>query len=221
MIYLSHYKVILFCLFVLVAGCTHHIPFSENNPAQQDSFYSPSLLNSERIALKFGSYGIGIIKQNHGLRISNLFSLDGNLKTTRTLAVVLYPEILDSIYIEEHKKILDGESIGSTFKSGGWQIDKESIFYGELLPSLHYEDIYELMGKISPSKLAVYLYEFNIIKADSTFKYAVICEIYHPDFLSLEDLRKIYPGVKEDSQNSYIPQVLNKIKSELKTNLIE
>ena len=46
------------------------------------------LLNSERIAATFGSYGVEVLEQNGAVRVSNLFSGEGEERVTRTFAVV-------------------------------------------------------------------------------------------------------------------------------------
>ena len=47
------------------------------------------------------------------------------------------------------------------------------------------------MGNIQPSKLSVWIYVFNIQKDGKEYSYATISEVYHPAFLSLEDLKCI------------------------------
>ena len=48
------------------------------------------------------------------------------------------------------------------------------------------------MDKIEPQKLALYIYEFIIRKNEKEYRYATITEVYHPDYLTLADLKKIY-----------------------------
>lgn len=153
-----------------------------------DSTLSPKLLNSERIEKKFGGYGIDVLYNSAQLRVSNLY--DGK-KITRTLAVVDYPDFIDSSFFKEHEIIVQGGSIGSVFKTHGWTIDKKNIFLGELAPSADYNKLCALMGNIPPSKLSVWIYVFNIRKDGKAFPYATITEVYHPDYLSLADLKCI------------------------------
>ena len=47
-------------------------------------------LNSERIAERFGSYGIEVISSGPGLRRSNLYSSEDEVRTCRTYAVVRF-----------------------------------------------------------------------------------------------------------------------------------
>jgi hypothetical protein len=46
------------------------------------------LLNSERIAAAFGSYGVEVVAQDDTLRISNLYSTEAGVTTCRTFATV-------------------------------------------------------------------------------------------------------------------------------------
>jgi hypothetical protein len=153
-----------------------------------DSTLSAKLLNSERIEKKFGGYGIDVLYNSAQLRVSNLY--DGK-KMTRTLAVVDYPETIDSSFSKEHQIIVAGGSIGNVFKSHGWMIEKKNIFLGELAPSAEYKKLYALMGNIPPSKLSVWIYVFYIRRGEKSFPYATISEVYHPDYLSLANLKCI------------------------------
>lgn len=162
--------------------------FQKSNTIPCDSILSANLLNSERIAKKFGGYGIDVLYNSAKLRVSNLY--DGK-KITRTLAVVDYPKAIDSAFSKEHQIIIQGGSIGSVFKANGWTIEKKNIFLGELPPSTDWNRLYELMGNIPPSKLSIWIYVFYIRKGDNVFPYATISEIYHPDYLSLTDLKCI------------------------------
>jgi len=150
-----------------------------------DSALSANLLNSERIEKKFGGYGIDVLYNSTRLRVSNLY--DGK-KITRTLAVVDYPETIDSAFSKEHEAIVNGGSIGSVFKAQGWKIEKKNIYLGELSPSAEYNRLYTLMGNIPPTKLSVWIYVFYIRKEGKEFPYATISEVYHPDYLSLAAL---------------------------------
>lgn len=153
-----------------------------------DSSLSGNLLNSERISKKFGGYGIDVLYTHARLRVSDLY--DGK-HITRTLAIVDYPKTIDSSYSKEHAIIVQGGSIGSTFKAHGWKIEKKNIFLGEIPPSADYRRLYERMGNIPPSKLSIWIYVFYIQKDGKTFPYATISELYHPDYLSLADLKCI------------------------------
>lgn len=212
---------ILFLLTGLLYGfnsCTDKSPQSKLSPVSHDSILSPKLLNSERIKMKFGSYDIQVLNKNSKLRVSDLYSLHGDKKITRTFAVVRYPEIIDSMFLKEHTKILEGQSIGKVFKQGQWKIEKKSFFLGEIMPSSDYAGIYKLMGNIAPSKLAIYTYGFNIKKDNRNYQYATISEVYHPDYLTLNDLKKMNEDADKYLDKTAISQILKQVEREMKTN---
>ncbi|OQP44789.1 hypothetical protein A4H97_10530 [Niastella yeongjuensis] len=180
---------LLLILFVFLSGTASYAQNSAPAAVSPcDSTLSPKLLNSERIEKKFGGYGIDVLYTSGKVRVSNLY--DGN-KVTRTLAVVDYPDFIDSSFSKEHELIVQGGSIGNVFKTNGWTIDKKNIFLGELEPSASYNKLYALMGNIPPSKLSVWIYVFNVRKDGKAFPYATITEVYHPDYLSLANLKCI------------------------------
>ena len=183
-------KVYIFMLALAILLLPGAISYAQRSSRQQsatipcDAILSSNLLNSERIAQKFGGYGIDVLYSSGRLRVSNLY--DGK-HITRTLAIVDYPNVIDSAFSKEHKLILQGGSIGSTFKAQGWKIEKKNIFLGEIPPSSDWSKLYTLMG-ISPARLSIWIYVFYIRKDDKVFPYAIISEMYHPDYLTLHDL---------------------------------
>ncbi|MGR8934009.1 MAG: hypothetical protein ACU837_06405 [Gammaproteobacteria bacterium] len=150
------------------------------------------LLNSERIKLKFGSYGIDVLKKDEKTRLSSLYSIEDGKKITRTFAVVLYPELLAPSLLKEHRQIVAGQSLGEVFKRNGWRINKKHLYFGEIQATSDLEQVYSLMGGISPSKLPVHIYEFLVDKGGTPVRYATIAEIHHPAYLSLYDLKAVY-----------------------------
>jgi len=181
---------ILAVVVLAVSGTTVYAQKSggkQTTPVPCDSLLSADLLNSERIAKKFGGYGIDVLQSSPLLRVSNLY--DGR-KTTRTLAIVNYPETIDSAFSKEHSEIVNGGSIGAIFKKHGWKIEKKNIYFGEI-PAGNYKELYKLMGNITPSRLSIWIYVFTIQRNGKEYPYATISEIYHPDYLSLADLKCI------------------------------
>ena len=77
---------------------------------------SVGLGNSERIRLKFGSYGIEVLESGQGIRVSNLYSIKDGVRTNRTFAVVAYPDVIEPEFSEEHDAIINGQSIGNVFR---------------------------------------------------------------------------------------------------------
>jgi len=151
-----------------------------------------TLGNSERIRHKFGSYGIGLLENSPGIRVSNLYSVHDGVKVNRTLAVVAYPEIVDQAFIKEHDAIIGGQSIGIVFKQNEWLIDKHHQYFGEIeSPPGHFtvtskNDVADL------ALSAIHVYSLVIKKDGSEFRYATIAEIHHPEYLQLGDLASIY-----------------------------
>lgn len=208
--------VLLISLFIL-NSCTDKNHRSKVPSNFGESILSPKLLNSERIKMKFGSYDIKVLNKNSKLRVSNLYSSHDGKKITRTFAVVYYPEIIDSIFLKEHMKILNGQSIGKVFKQNQWTIEKKNFFYGEISPSSDYSEVYRLMGNIAPTKLAIYTYGFNIKKDGKSYQYATISEVYHPDYLTINDLKKINQNADKHLEKIDSIQILKQVKSEMKT----
>ena len=87
----------------------------------------PESLNSERIEERFGSYGIEVLSHESGIRRSSLYSVDNEVKTCRTYAVVRFVDESTPRVAAAHANILAGGSIGATFKSSGWHIGKITL----------------------------------------------------------------------------------------------
>ena len=157
---------------------------------------SRPLGNSERIRLKFGSFGIEILENSRGLRVSSLYSNHDGERINRTFAVVAYPDVIDPAFEAEHKLIMDGQSIGIVFEDNGWLIDKHHQYFGTIDTPPGYFTVAADQAGIS--KAAIHVYTLEIKKDGSEFQYANIAEIHHPEFLQLEDLAAIY-GAEFDS----------------------
>jgi hypothetical protein len=93
---------------------------------------------------------------------------------------------------EVHRKVVDGASIGSTFRSEGWEIRKETVHVGEIaLPDVDHP-IGELMQLQSATSLAVHAYELHIEKGTTSLHYATIVETHHPEYLGKSELLELY-----------------------------
>ena len=147
------------------------------------------LLNSERIAAKFGSYGVEVLAQTQDLRVSNLYSTEAGVRTCRTFALVRYPQRIDPSLAREHAAIVAGGSIGAVFAAEGWQVRKTHLDYGaiEATPRLA-----ELMRIEPGTPLAEHIYVLEVAKGERSIEYAALVEIHHPDYLRREDLPAIY-----------------------------
>ncbi|MGI9222689.1 MAG: hypothetical protein ACR2QS_16810 [Woeseiaceae bacterium] len=156
-------------------------------------------LNSERIEQQFGSYGIEVLSPDAGIRRSNLYSLHDGQRICRTYAVVRFVDDLAPEIAQAHADVVAGQSIGSTFKSGGWQINKQTIYIGSLVLDDPAHPIGVLMALREPAELGVHAYRFILQRDDQSIDYAMIVETHHPDYLSTGDLQSLYgDAIKSD-----------------------
>lgn len=159
------------------------------------------LLNSERIAAAFGSYGVEVLEQDDALRVSNLYSLADDGRTCRTFAVVQYGRIAAQLE-DEHAAIVAGGSIGAVLSAAGWEVRKTHLRYDRLEAT---DRLAELMRVPAGTPLAVHVYALEVARPGRTLEYATLVEIHHPDYLTRDDLLEIYgpaddaarPGVAE------------------------
>jgi len=156
----------------------------------QTSFFA----NSDRIRLKFGNYGIEVIENDPRIRVSNLFSSSGGVKTNRTFAVVMYPSVIEAAFRTEHEAIINGQSIGIVFKENGWQIDKRHQYVGELEPFADTSSVHTVFGDIGEIQPVIHVYSLIVEKDSARFHYASIAEVHHPDYIGLEELKTICGG---------------------------
>ena len=152
----------------------------------------PELLNSERIEQRFGSYGVEILSHAAGVRRSNLYSVHDGRRVCRTYAVVQFADEAVAGIADAHADVVAGKSIGATFKSAGWQINKVTIHIGSLTLRDSNHPIGRLMWLEQPAELAVHAYRFVLRKDEHEIDYATIVETHHPDYLSVIDLRVLY-----------------------------
>jgi hypothetical protein len=158
-------------------------------------------LNSDMIRNAFGSYGVEVLSDGDGRRVSSLYSNENGHKVSRTYAVVEYSGEPRQAYAREHSLIVAGGSIGATFREAGWSIRKQHLFIGELDVPEAYATIGNSMQIGLPRTLATHQYLFIIEKNERSFNYATITEIHHPDYLSAADLRNLYGEILFDDSN--------------------
>lgn len=180
--------------------------------------HAQALGNSDRIQLKFGNYGIEVLENSPGIRVSNLYSVQDGVKTNRTFAIVTYPNDIEPAIRKEHEAIIGGQSIGIVFKANGWLIDKRHQYFGELEASPDDPGIVSVFGEIGTSRPAIHVYSLWVTKHDSEFEYASITEVHHPEYLKLEDLKTIY-GSEFDGKlkkSGAVSDFLKVVKSRMK-----
>ena len=182
-----------------------------------NSGVNQSALNSEAIQEKFGSYGVEVIRQDENVRISSLYSESGGTRTTRTLAVVLFSADALEVVEDEHEDILDGSSIGSTFRDAGWQVNKANLYLGEIRGTGGSTLVDSWLGDSSDEIFAIHIYDFFVSKGGRSYKYATIAEIHDPDYLTLADLQSRYSEEASQLQriNSWNADALRDVFMEL------
>ncbi len=158
------------------------------------------LLNSERIERDFGSYGIEVLENSASKRVSNLYSLDGERRVTRTLALVLFDDSLNAAIATEHQLVAAGGSIGEVFRKNGWTIHKINLQLSSITATRDASLIAKLMGIALPAEIAMHVYRFQLQRGDESINYAIIAEIHHPDYLSVERLQVLYGAFPSESR---------------------
>lgn len=173
--------------------------------------------NSERIRLKFGSYGIEVLESGQGIRVSNLYSTDKGIRTNRTFAVVAYTDIIEPEFSEEHDAIINGESIGIVFRNNGWVVNKRHQYFGKIKEFPASSDIDAVFGGIGKSQPVIHVYSFFVKKGNSEFRYASIAEVHHPEYLDLEDINAIYGNVVDETLEKHedVSDFLEIVKSKI------
>ena len=170
----------------------------------------PEHLNSERIAERFGNYGIEVLSSEPGLRRSNLYSTENGVRSCRTYAVVRFDEEPNALIDSEHAQILAGNSIGAIFKAKGWSINKETLYVG----TAHLDDagdtVAALMQLAAGADVAMHIYRLLLKKDGQAIDYATILELHHPDYLAPSDLRRMYAV---DSDSVLRPQQIEELKT--------
>jgi len=158
------------------------------------------MANSDRIRLKFGSYGIEVVENDPMIRVSKLFSSSAGVKTNRTFAVVMYPSAIEPAFRNEHEAIISGQSIGIVFKENGWQIEKRHQYIGELDFLSDTSGVHSVFGDIGEIQPVIHVYSLIVLKNNAQFHYASIAEVHHPDYLELEELKTICGGEFDGTQ---------------------
>lgn len=171
------------------------------------------LRNSERIEQRFGTCGIEVIEQDSSVRRSNLYSTENGTRICRTYALVMFVDPTGSVFGTAHQAVLDGQSIGTTFKAAGWEISKATIHVGELQVSDQQHAIAQLMHLDAPADLGLHAYQLVLEQGSQSVHYATIIESHHPSYLTHSELLELYPveaqlRIQPDEINSLLDLVL-------------
>lgn len=160
-----HIKLLGFILAVLV-----NFSWAEVTPT----------LNSDAIKATFGSYGVDVINQSESTRVANLYSLSGDAKICRTLAVTEFVLPTDPALTEAHRLIRAGGSIGATLRSAGFTINKKLLIKAETAAGEEFVSLTDgsvLVG----APLYTKVYALFAQQDSRQIPYAVIAEAYHPE----------------------------------------
>jgi hypothetical protein len=187
----------------------NHLPRSVVAAALDACAHESERLNSERIADRFGSYGIEVVSSEPGLRRSNLYSSEDGVRTCRTYAVVRFVDEPDALIDAEHAQILAGKSIGAIFKASGWAILKETLHIGTVRLDDTSHPVAALMELEGSDDVAMHVYRLLLEKDDQAIEYATLIELHHPDYLEPSDLLDLY---SVDAGASLQPQQVEEMK---------
>jgi hypothetical protein len=162
----------------------------------------PEFLNSQTIESRYGSYTVEMLASDGPTRQSALSSEDASGKICRTFAITRFTDAAESLDVDRQQQILNGASIGATLKEGGWSILKATIHVGSVEIDRIAHPVLALMQLDVPATLALHIYKLSIEKNGESLDYATISEMHHPDYLSEDDVRELFPV---DSANTATP----------------
>ena len=169
-------------------------------------------LNSDRIRAAFGSYGVDVLRQDAERRVSNLYSETAGSRICRTLAISQFSNPVPEPLSNAHRRILEGGSIGITLREEGWRISKTPLFTGQIPNGIGFEKIARL-SRQDGRELALVMYDLSVERAGLEYRYVTITEIYHPDYLSYDEVTSIYgsPPARADDE-ARISSLLSKAR---------
>jgi hypothetical protein len=152
----------------------------------------PETLNSDRILQRFGSYDVEVVSHGDNQRRASLYSTHDGQRVCRTFAVVQFDEPVAADIAQTHGRVLEGESIGTTFRSSGWSIDKETLHIGTIPAATVDPDIVSRMHIRGDLDLALHVYRLSLVRDSRSLEYATIVEVHHPDYLQEPELVQLY-----------------------------
>jgi hypothetical protein len=137
-------------------------------------------LNSDAIKATFGSYGVEVLSQSESTRVANLYSLSGDAKICRTLAVTEFVLPMDPALAEAHRLIKAGGSIGATLRSAGFSINKKLLIKTEIAAGDEFVSLTH-GSVVVGAPLYTKVYALLAQQGNRQTPYAVIAEAYHPE----------------------------------------
>ena len=160
-----HIKLLSFILAALV-----NLSWAEVTP----------ILNRDAIKATFGSYGVEGISQSQSTRVAYLYSVSGDAKICRTLAVTEFVFPMDPALTEAHQLIRAGGSIGATLRSAGFSINKKRLIKTETAAGDEFVSLTN-GSVLKGAPLYTKVYALFAQQGSRQIPYAVIAEAYHPE----------------------------------------
>ena len=169
-------------LLLILAGC-----------GSQATGPPEPVLNSERIASVFGSYGVELLTQSAVERASCLYSVSAQQRTCRTLAVVMFAADADERLPGPMQRIRAGASLGATLQAAGWTVAKRNRWLADYdVDPTATPVVAGLLRLQRPERLALHVYDLDAVRSARRLQIATVIELHHPDYLDSADLRRIY-----------------------------
>lgn len=165
---------------------------------------SPSdVLNSERIEARFGSYGVEILAQDASERRASLYSFTHDGRITRTYALVQFEVPLAAELRKHHEAVIDGASLGATYRAAGFSIRKITRHIGQMTLTDISHPLAQLMRLERPQRLAMHVYRLELVRGGTFWTYATIVEVHHPDYLGVDQLHAIYTKRRSNALDTH------------------
>lgn len=168
------------------------IPQAILDAAVSASAVESEVLNSERIEARFGSYGIDIISDRDGQRLTSLYSGSDRDRVCRTFASVRRQARSGGSIDAEQADIAAGRSIGARFRESGWSVAKRTLYTGAVPVGRLIAEVRRRMCLAEDASVAVHAYQLVLGRERHTIDYATIIEAHHPDYLSVDALLGLY-----------------------------
>ena len=157
-------------------------------------------MNSDKIRERFGHYGVELLEQDTRTRLASLYSLSGEQRITRTLALTRFELPTHPGVEAQDAQIRSGESIGATLRKAGWSIVKNETIDCQVTAGQRFA----LLGgaTLSPEdNVLLRVYTLNITRQDLSIDYAIIAEAYHGEHIApstaLPSATEIMPSLSE------------------------
>jgi len=167
-----------------------------------DTHPAPPLLNSERIEQRYGSYGVEVLQQRGPLRVTCLYSLEPAGRICRTVAVTLFDATPPALS-RESAAIRYGASIGATLKAAGWSVVKHDHLLTERAAGREFANLLHWPPGDELPEVAIDAYALWVERPGESYRFALIAEAHHPDYLDRAELRRLYPEALAKASGEY------------------